>query len=196
MNHPLLRTCEHCLIDHLSAHDLHIIFILHGYGGSPNDMSKLLDLLSFAYPHVKYVLIHQCYSNESKSLQYLANRVVEEMLSQLHLFEEEEQQPIGRISFIAHSIGGLVFRLAMNDPRLANYQQFYHLFLSLNVPHLGILFSNYKTDIGARLMSLVGRSIQIDEISLKDNKDVRKTLLYELAKDNGRMDVIMIICRF
>ena len=61
----------------------------------------------------------------------------------------------------------------------------FHLFLSLNVPHLGISFGNYKTDIGARIMSVVEKSIQIDEISLKDNKDLRKTLLYELAKNNG-----------
>lgn len=187
-NHPLLRTCEHCLIDHLSAVDLHVVFILHGYGGSPSDMNKVLDLLSFTYPHVKCVLIHKCYSNESKSLRYLANIVVEEMLSQLQLIQQEEKRPIGRVSFIAHSIGGLVFRIAMNDPRLSEFQKLYHLFFSLNVPHLGILFGNMKTDIGARLLSLIDKSIQIDEISLKDHKDLRKTLLYELAKNNGKRD--------
>ena len=173
------------MIDHTTVPDFHVVFILHGYGGSPLDMNKVLDLLSFMYPLVKYVLIHKCYSNETKSLRYLANNAVEEILAQLKQIQEDEKRPLGRISFIAHSIGGLVFRIAMNDPRLDPYKQYYHLFLSLNVPHLGISFGNYKTDIGGRIMSVVEKSIQIDEISLKDNKDLRKTLLYELAKNNG-----------
>ena len=187
LNHPILHTCENCLIDHTSAQDLHVIFILHGYGGSPDDMNKVLELLSYTYPYVKCILIHKCYSNESKSLRFQANNVVEEMLNKLDQVQTEEQRPIGKISFIAHSIGGLVFRIAMNDQRLSRYQSLYHLFLSLNVPHLGILFGNYKTDIGARLLSLIDKSIQIDEISLKDNKDLRKTLLYELSQNNGRL---------
>ena len=137
------------MIDHTTVPDFHVVFILHGYGGSPNDMNKVLDLLSFMYPLVKCVLIHKCYSNETKSLQYLANNVVEEIVTQLKQIQEDEKRPLGRISFIAHSIGGLVFRIAMNDPRLDPYKQYYHLFLSLNVPHLGISFGNYKTDIGA-----------------------------------------------
>lgn len=149
-------------------------------------MNKVLDLLSYAYPYVKCILIHKCYSNESKSLRYQANNVVEEMLNNLRQVQREEQRPLGRISFIAHSIGGLVFRIALNDERLREYKQLYHLFLSLNVPHLGILFGNYKTDIGVKLLNLIDKSIQIEEISLKDNKDLRKTLLYEMTKNNGK----------
>lgn len=183
-NHYLLRTCELCLMRRDVSHDVHIVFILHGYGANPIDMKKVENFINYMYPHVHCLLIHNCFSNTNKSLHFLSKSVVQEMLAALRRFEESGCT-ITRISFLAHSIGGLVFRLAMNDARLQPYWGLYHFFLSLNVPHLGILFASYGTDLGTRLMTLWSKSMQLDELSLRDHRDMRQTTLYKMAHNTG-----------
>lgn len=160
------------------------MFILHGYGANPIDMKNVQTFISCMYPHVYCLLIHNCYSNSSKSLRFLADSVVAEILADLAELEARGHV-IQRISFIAHSIGGLVFRLALNDVRLERYWGYYHFFLSLNVPHLGILFASYGTDLGARIMNLWSKSVQLDELLLRDQRDMRETTLYKMAQHTG-----------
>lgn len=99
--------------------------------------------------------------------------------------QKEHPRKIGRISFIAHSIGGLVFRLAFKHPRLASYKTLFHLFLSLNVPHLGLLFAKFTTELGAKIIRRFTESIQMEELLLKDHKDIRQTTLYQLTADDS-----------
>ena len=86
---------------------------------------------------------------------------------------------------MAHSIGGLVFRIAFNSPRLAEFVPLFHLFLSMNVPHLGLMFANLTTEFGVRLIQRFTESIQVSELMLRDQKDLRQTTLYKLAANNG-----------
>ena len=184
LNHSALSTCAFCLQKRDQTRDLHVVFILHGYGANPIDMKNVQTFISCMYPHVCCLLIHNCYSNSSQSLRFLADSVVAEILADLADLEARGHA-IRHISFIAHSIGGLVFRLALNDARLQRYWDAYHLFLSLNVPHLGILFASYGTDLGTRIMNLWSKSLQLDELSLRDQRDMRQTTLYKMAQHTG-----------
>ena len=47
---------------------------------------------------------------------------------------------LSRLSFIGHSIGGLVIRAAL--PYLQSYRSKLHLYMSLSSPHLGYSFNN------------------------------------------------------
>ena len=182
MNHFFLSICQYCLIEDVNHIPLHIVFILHGFKANPQDMKKVMDLITLTYPHVKCVLLHKCYSNAVQSLSYLA----EEILVNLKSIEQQSKgQSIQRISFIAHSIGGLVFRLAITESSLSSYQSYFHLFLSLNVPHLGLMFANLTTEVGARLIQKFTESIQMSELLLRDHKDLRQTTIYKLAENNG-----------
>jgi hypothetical protein len=44
---------------------------------------------------------------------------------------------LGRVSFIGHSLGGLIIRAAL--PYLAAFQGKMHLYMSLSTPHLGYM---------------------------------------------------------
>ena len=167
--------------------DLHVIFILHGYKANPEDMKKFLDIVTLSYPQAKCVLLHKCYSHGKCSLSFLADQAVEEMITNLVTIQQREQpRKIGRISFIAHSIGGLVFRLAFKHPNLSHYKPLFHFFLSLNVPHLGLLFAKYTTELGAKLIKMFTESIQMGELLLTDQKDMRQTTLYKLTADDSK----------
>ena len=186
-NHPLLTRCQYCLWDAKANQSLHLVFILHGFKANPFDMKKVKDLISLTYPHVRCKLIQACYTNSSQSLHYLADTVVNEMLAKMKFIKEQTQYNINRISFVAHSLGGLVFRIAMNDPRMQEYQHLYHLFLSLNVPHVGVPLSYYRSELGGKLFLMLTKSNQLDEVCLQDNKDFRQTTLYQMSKHPGRV---------
>ena len=47
-----------------------------------------------------------------------------------------------RISFVGHSLGCIVIRSAITQPRLAHLVPNFHTFLSLSGPHLGSLYNN------------------------------------------------------
>lgn len=178
--------CQYCLMENAHHIPLHIVFILHGFKANPQDMKKVMDLITLTYPHVKCILLHKCYSNAIQSLSYLAKQVAEEIILNLKSVEQESKgQVIERVSFIAHSVGGLVFRLAISDPSLTPYRSTFHLFLSLNVPHLGLMFANLTTEVGARLIQRFTESIQMSELLLRDHKDLRQTTIYKLAENNG-----------
>ena len=184
LNNGAVSFCEKCLLDRTSQAPLHVVFILHGFKANPQDMRRVLDLVSLSYPHVKCVLLHKCYSNVVQSLDFLAQQVVEEILTAIRSLRTDAR-PLGRISFMAHSIGGLVFRIAFNSPKLAEFVPLFHLFLSMNVPHLGLMFANLTTEFGVRLIQRFTESIQVSELMLRDQKDLRQTTLYKLAANNG-----------
>lgn len=47
---------------------------------------------------------------------------------------------LGRISFIGHSLGGLIIRAAL--PHLEEYANKMFTFMTFSSPHLGYIFSN------------------------------------------------------
>ena len=65
-----------------------------------------------------------------------------------------------KISFISHSLGGIIVRAAL--PLLEHLKDKMHLFLSLNSPHLGFLKNSHThIDIGIWFMKLMSKSISL-----------------------------------
>lgn len=51
-----------------------------------------------------------------------------------------------KISFIGHSLGGLIIRAAL--PYLEDYKNKFHTFLTLSTPHLGLMKPSKLIDAG------------------------------------------------
>ncbi len=49
---------------------------------------------------------------------------------------------IGKLSFIAHSLGGIIIRAAL--PHLECFSDKMHLFITLGSPHLGYMYNKSK----------------------------------------------------
>ena len=47
--------------------------------------------------------------------------------------------PVARLSFIGHSLGGIIVRAALTHPLLRQHRAKFHTFCSLGSPHLGSL---------------------------------------------------------
>ena len=61
---------------------------------------------------------------------------------------------LGRLSFIGHSLGGVIIRAAL--PHLIKYQDKMFTFLTLSSPHLGYMYSSSSLiDAGLMISNLL-----------------------------------------
>ena len=107
---------------------------------------------------------------------------------------EKNSLHISSVSFIAHSMGGLVTRAALRSPVLAPLISLLHTFISLASPHLGIIYGQESTKEGAMgvvlpsaiwLYSKMRKSASLQELRLSDNSDIRLSVLYSLSEHHG-----------
>jgi alpha-beta hydrolase superfamily lysophospholipase len=59
-----------------------------------------------------------------------------------HLFNDSIGYDRCRVSFVGHSLGGLIIRLALQNEDLTVLKSKLHLFVTLASPHVGNLFSD------------------------------------------------------
>lgn len=58
---------------------------------------------------------------------------------QVFIYEWFHSGKPSKITFIGHSLGGLIIRAAL--PHLTNYKDIMHSFITLSTPHLGYIYS-------------------------------------------------------
>jgi len=88
---------------------------------------------------------------------------------------------ISRVSFITHSLGGLIVRAAL--PALGDYKKKFHIFLSLSTPHLGV--SSKLIEGGIFFLRLFKRSEVLEQLTLKDSSVVEGCYLFRLSSFEG-----------
>lgn len=116
------------------ATKLHLFVLVHGLGGSQNDMLNLKNHITLVNPHAEFLISNKNSSNNSeKDIEILAQNLVEEVESDVEFYGYTN---IYRISFIGFSLGGLIIRAAL--PNLTKYREKFHSYVSFATPHLGL----------------------------------------------------------
>lgn len=91
---------------------------------------------------------------------------------------------LARITFIGHSLGGLIIRAAL--PYLEKFKDKMHGFLTLCTPHLGYMYKCGKMfNAGMWVLKKWRKSVCLTQLSMADSKDLDKTVLYELSNSDG-----------
>lgn len=87
---------------------------------------------------------------------------------------------ISKISFIGHSLGGLIIRAAL--PLLTEFQSKFFTYMSLGSPHLGYMYSSNKLfDTGMWLLKKWRNSKCLTQLSMTDTKQAEDTCLFRLT---------------
>jgi hypothetical protein len=94
---------------HYDSDKIHIFVLIHGIDASYLDMIHLMNEISLVNQNANFVL-PECMRKENShhKIQKLAKMVSDEILEQLN--EKFEYEEIGKISFVCHSLGGIVAR--------------------------------------------------------------------------------------
>jgi hypothetical protein len=91
---------------------------------------------------------------------------------------------LGKVSFLGHSMGGLVLRAAL--PYLDDFKKYFHSFTTFATPHAGYSSSKSKlVSIGMWALSKFTTKQCLSEIRLSDNKMKEELTLYKLSQYDG-----------
>ena len=91
---------------------------------------------------------------------------------------------LGRLSFIGHSLGGLIIRAAL--PLLEEFSEKMHLFMTFSSPHLGIIEGCSKLiRAGMWILNNLKKGESLKQISFTDALHMEECALYKLSNEKG-----------
>lgn len=164
---------------------VHLIVFVHGFHGNSYDLRTMRDHLALVHPH-KTLLRFLCSSiNEEHtshaSFEQLGANLAAEVISFMRI--EKLPQSSTKVSFVCHSFGSIVSRVALSRPDLAPLRSMLQTYVSFSGPHLGMLYSSNALVESGMWMLRRWRGAQcLTELSLKDASEPTATLLYRLSK--------------
>ena len=92
---------------------------------------------------------------------------------------------LARISFVGHSLGGLLIRAAL--PHLeAELKDKFYTYMSLSSPHMGYMYNSSKLfEAGMWFLKKWRKSKCLTQLSMTDAKNMDETALYKLSLFSG-----------
>jgi len=168
---------------------VHVVVFVHGFQGSSTDLRLLRNHMQVLNPKLA-CLMSKC--NEGKTLdglegmgERLASEVVE-FLKQFHDQNVRKRKVLWMLSFVGHSLGNLIIRTALMDPRLQQYKSFLWMLTSVSGPHLGYIYStNRLFDSGMWVLKSCRNAQVLHQLSFSDARSMEDCFLYRLAMHSG-----------
>lgn len=160
--------------------ELHLMVLVHGFQGSSKDMIVLRNEISTVYPYTLF-LLSSCNENITESsIKDLGSNLALEVKNYI---TDNLLAQIGNISFIGHSLGGLIIRAAI--PLLLDYSSKFHLLMTLSTPHLGVQEGSKLVRAGIWIMNYVRKIDSLCELKMGDSKNIENCLLNKLSLESG-----------
>lgn len=154
---------------------LHLVVLVHGYQGSKYDMRTLQNYIAKIIPH-SVILVAT--SNEK-----IENQKISTMGKSLSVEIEnfiKNKNNISKISFIGHSLGGIVIREALTH--LNHLSKMMYSFVSLSTPHLGCRKNkSILVSLGMKYLNKVKNDMTITELQMDEASSIEKSYLYNLS---------------
>lgn len=161
----------------------HLVILVHGFQGCGDDMRILRDYLSLVCPQSFCICSRANELDTDCELERMGWRLAEEVKACVLSVCGAATQ-LNRLSFIAHSAGGLIVRCAI--PHLGPLTDKLHTFFSLSTPHLGYVGSTTALlEGGLWLLRRLRGSRFLDEVTLADRSRPDGPLLRKLADSPG-----------
>lgn len=142
-----------------------VIFLLHGLEGSSNDLRNLQSLLQTYLPKSVFYRSEINEENTSASIETLGLKFAGEVRNFMDNYINHSKM---EISFIGHSLGGLIARAAF--PHLADYKSSFKTYVGISTPHLGSLSSKFLVNTGMKFLSQMKSNQSIRQMALDDEE--------------------------
>jgi hypothetical protein len=165
----------------------HVIVLVHGYQGSAWDMRLFKNHLQVLLEYTDSEPLFLCSRvNEQKKTEGDIKKMGRRLAKEVDNFIKQNcVRPPSRISFVTHSLGGVIARTALVEPAFKPYVRYLWTFLSLGVCHVGHLFGSTIIRGGLAILKRWNKSQALSQLSLGDDQDPRKTFMYYLSTQKG-----------
>ena len=169
----------------------HLVVLVHGYQGNSWDMRLFRNVLAVLHPDARF---HCSTVNEGLTegdIEAMGRRLADEVDAQVgdaggSVGGGGGDHDVTRISFIGHSLGGLIIRAALTAPSMSAHLAKLHTLVTLASPFCGYLFNQSRLlTSGLYVMQRMFGSSCLLQLSLQDHADPRQTFVYRLAHQPG-----------
>ena len=163
--------------------DKHVLVFVHGYQGNSWDMRLFKNHLALLFPNHLCMLSSANEGHTEGDIGKMGERLALEIVDFI-----QENCPLGfrKLSFVAHSLGGLISRAALACKELQPYVDKMHTYVSLASPHCGYMYSENKMlDAGIWVLKKWSKSLCLTQLSMSDDSDPKKCFIYKLSEKKG-----------
>jgi hypothetical protein len=165
---------------HSLALQSHVFVLVHGFQGNANDMKTIRNVLVMQYPGAHFLCSVENENNTDGSIMDQGYKLADEVRKFL---KRTFKNPltVARISFIGHSLGGVIIRAALEH--LHEFKNQMHTFLTLSSPHLGFLYANSAlVNTGLWVLKKWTDSVCLSQLMFTDSKTLKDSALYLLSE--------------
>lgn len=127
----------------------HLFVLVHGFQGTQQDMKLLKNQISLVHPEGVFLLSKSNEKQTDGDIQKMGENLANEVNEFIDMYCPAGS--LGWLSFIAHSMGGLITRAAL--PLLEKHKKQMYTFMTLSSPHLGYMYNTSKL-VGAGMWFL------------------------------------------
>jgi len=174
----LLNDINYCKVKNQKS--CHLIVFVHGFQATSVDLAKFRNFVWKLLPLVSCLISKSNEADTHASIEQLGLNLATEVKLHLHRYFENRTDKLKKISFIGHSLGGIITREALKH--LGKYADVMHGFVSLGSPHLGYMYnSSGLVDAGMWMLQKWKNSKSLQQLSMTDSKDYRDSFLYRLS---------------
>ena len=161
---------------------LHLIILVHGFEGNSNDMRIIKNEIALINPSIVFLSSISNQDDTGNDLFQMGKNLASEV--EKYIKEWDNGLIFKKISFIGHSIGGVIIRSAL--PYLKEYKEKLYLYISLSSPHLGYAFSDSKLiKTGMWFLNRWKGSKSLQQLLQNDNENLQETCLYKISEFEG-----------
>jgi len=161
---------------------VHLIVLVHGFQGNSNDMRTLKNCLSVLHPEALFLCSKNNEGNTENDIEDMGGKLAKEINE--FISEWCLESVLGKISFLGHSLGGIIVRAAL--PYLGKYKDKMWTFVTLSSPHLGYMYaSNTIMSAGMWLLKQWKKSKCLAQLTMTDSKNNKESYLYKLSQKEG-----------
>ena len=164
------------------AGGIHLIVLVHGFQGNSFDMRVMKNNISLLHPEALFLCSTRNEAKTEDDIQKLGSSLAQEVID----FAQEwcPGSTLGMISFVGHSLGGVIIRAAL--PYLSKFKDKMETYVSFSSPHLGYMYaSNTIVDAGIWVLKRWKNSKCLEQLTMSDEISYKENYLYKLSQKEG-----------
>ena len=154
----------------------HVVVCVHGFQGSHYDLRIWRQCLALNDPDLVFLMSSINEEMTGNSIVALGAALAQEVVTFCN------SRNVLRLSFIAHSLGGLISREAIGNECMQPYHGVLHTLVTLGSPHLGYLFNkNSLVDSAMWVMKKVKDMPSLHQLAMTDATSKAQCYLSQAA---------------
>ncbi|KAL6870917.1 hypothetical protein ACP4OV_014765 [Aristida adscensionis] len=170
-----------------TGHILRAVIFVHGFQGHHLDLRLIRNQWLLLDPGAECLLSQINEDRTSGDFKEMGRRLANEVVAFLKRKLDKHSRNGGckemKLSFVGHSIGNIILRSALSEPKFEPFLKNLNTYMSISGPHLGYWYSsNSLFNSGLWIMKRLKGMQCMHQLTFSDESDPQNTFFYKLCK--------------